>query len=151
MACWERLRFEIPYVAMDVAANRERFRVLRENVDVVVREYNGILDALAPQERGSSERLHYLDRKIVPGLGKLTWASKRDRRLHQGVRALPRRGQARLVLPPLQGAARQVVPAIGSTPLISLKKKQVYPQELFESEQRRTTRRSREAPRSTAR
>ena len=29
---WEKLRFEIPYVAMDIATHRERYRCLRENV-----------------------------------------------------------------------------------------------------------------------
>ena len=29
---WERLHFEIPYVAMDIAAHRERYRCLREIV-----------------------------------------------------------------------------------------------------------------------
>ena len=74
---WEKLRFEIPYVAMDIATNRERYRCLRENVMLTVREYNSILDALAPAERRLfAERLHYLDRKIYPGMSKLTWASK---------------------------------------------------------------------------
>ena len=74
---WEKLRFEIPYVAMDIATHRERYRCLRENVMLVVRDYNSILTALSPAERRLfTERLHYLDRKIVPGLTKLTWASK---------------------------------------------------------------------------
>ena len=51
VAYWEKLRFEIPYVAMDIATHRERYRCLRENVMLVVREYNQILKALSPQER----------------------------------------------------------------------------------------------------
>ena len=74
---WERLRFEIPYIALDITHHRERYRCLRENVMLVVREYNSILKALLPQERRLfAERLYYLDRKIAPGLNKLTWASK---------------------------------------------------------------------------
>ena len=42
---------------MDVAAGRERFRCLRENVSLVVREYNGILDKLQPQERSHLSNL----------------------------------------------------------------------------------------------
>ena len=62
---------------MDIATHRERYRCLRENVMLVVRDYNSILTALSPAERRLfTERLHYLDRKIVPGLTKLTWASK---------------------------------------------------------------------------
>ena len=46
---WERLRFEIPYIALDITHHRERYRCLRENVMLVVREYNSILKALLPQ------------------------------------------------------------------------------------------------------
>ena len=41
MHYWERLHFEIPYVAMDISAHRERYRCLRENVMLVVRDYKG--------------------------------------------------------------------------------------------------------------
>ena len=136
---WERLRFEIPYTAMDVAAGRERFRCLRENVSLVVREYNGILDKLQPQERRLfTERLHYLDRKVYPGLTKLTWATKgmtdvfiKDIRRH----CL----DAKKLVESFhhsKGLLAKYCRQIAATSLISLKKKQVYPQDLFESEQR---------------
>ena len=65
---WERLHYEVPYAAMDIAAHRERYRCLRENVMLVVRDYNGILGALTPtQRRLFSENLHKLDRKVAPG------------------------------------------------------------------------------------
>ena len=68
MHYWERLHYEIPYAAMDIAAHRERYRCLRENVMLVVRDYNGILGALSPtQRRLFSENLHKLDRKVAPG------------------------------------------------------------------------------------
>ena len=136
---WEKLRFEIPYTAMDIAAGRERFRCLRENVSTVVREYNGILDALLPQERRLfTERLHFLDRKVYPGLTKLTWASKgvtdvfiKDTRRHclDASKLVSSFHHSKSLLAKY---CRQVA----STPLVSLKKKQVYPQDLFESEQR---------------
>lgn len=136
---WEKLRFEIPYVAMDIATHRERYRVLRENVLLVVREYNRILDALVPAERRLfAERLHYLDRKIAPGLTKLTWASKgvtdvfvKDCRKHcnEANRLVTLFHHNKALLAKM---CRQVA----STPLVSLKKKQVYPQDLFESEQK---------------
>ena len=67
---WERLHYEVPYAAMDIAAHRERYRCLRENVMLVVRDYNGILGALTPtQRRLFSENLHKLDRKVAPGAG----------------------------------------------------------------------------------
>ena len=50
MHYWERLHYEVPYAAMDVAAHRERYRCLRENVMLVVRDYNGILGALSPTQ-----------------------------------------------------------------------------------------------------
>lgn len=37
---WERMRMNIPYIAMEINAQREKYRILRENVLVVVREYN---------------------------------------------------------------------------------------------------------------
>jgi Dynein heavy chain, N-terminal region 1 len=37
---WERLLFETPHYAVDVFAKREELRNLRENVLLVVRDYN---------------------------------------------------------------------------------------------------------------
>lgn len=39
---WERLRLTIPYTAMEVNAQRERYRILRVNVQTVVRMYNKV-------------------------------------------------------------------------------------------------------------
>ena len=39
---WERLRMTIPYTAMEVNAQRERYRILRVNVMTVVRLYNKV-------------------------------------------------------------------------------------------------------------
>ena len=51
--------------------------MLRESVMLVVRDYNTILDALSLEDRRLfAEHLRRLDRKISPGLGKLTWADK---------------------------------------------------------------------------
>jgi len=64
---------------MEVASGppRERYRCLREKVLALVRGYNEILSQLTPQERRLfSERLVFLDRKIGPGLSKLTWNAK---------------------------------------------------------------------------
>ena len=135
---WERLRFEIPYIALDITHHRERYRCLRENVMLVVREYNSILKALLPQERRLfAERLYYLDRKIAPGLNKLTWASKQItevflkevRRVCFDVLKLVQdfHHSNRLLL----RACRQVA----AMPLVALKKKTVYLQQQFEAEQ----------------
>ncbi|EDV25795.1 uncharacterized protein TRIADDRAFT_23475 [Trichoplax adhaerens] len=74
---WERLMFEIPHYATEVYQKREDLRVLRENVLLVIRDYNGIILSLSNEERGLfKERIRYLDKKIQPGLTKLTWATK---------------------------------------------------------------------------
>ncbi|KAJ8310645.1 hypothetical protein KUTeg_012510 [Tegillarca granosa] len=74
---WERLMFEIPHYATDVYNKREDLRGLREHVLLVVRDYNRIIAALSLEERGLfRERIRFLDKKIHPGLTKLTWASK---------------------------------------------------------------------------
>ena len=76
--CWEKLSFPIPYTAMEMASQREKFRVVRENVMLVVRDYNQILDALSDkgERRLFNEKLVNLKRIINPGVSKLQWASK---------------------------------------------------------------------------
>ena len=39
---WERLRMPVPYVAMEIQAQREKYRVLRDNMLMVVRDYNKV-------------------------------------------------------------------------------------------------------------
>ncbi|XP_014680873.1 PREDICTED: dynein heavy chain 2, axonemal-like [Priapulus caudatus] len=74
---WERLMFEIPHYAADVYSKKEDLRNLCEQVLLVVRDYNRIISALSPEERGLfRERIRFLDKKVHPGLTKLTWASK---------------------------------------------------------------------------
>lgn len=88
---WERMHKEIPYDAMMINAQREKLRVLHENVLLVVRDYNRIVLALddstkrkgddrkGPREASERllfhDRLKYLDRRIWPGLEKFTWKS----------------------------------------------------------------------------
>ena len=69
--------FEIPHYAADVHSKREDLRILRENVLLVVRDYNRIIAVLTPEDRALfKERIRFLDKKIHPGLTKLSWASK---------------------------------------------------------------------------
>lgn len=73
---WEKMRMEIPYHAMEINAAREKLRVLQENVLSVVRDYNRILEALDPNERRLfTDRIRYVDRRMAPGIEKLTWQS----------------------------------------------------------------------------
>lgn len=39
---WERMRMPIPYIAMEINAQRDKYRVLRGNVLSVVRDYNKV-------------------------------------------------------------------------------------------------------------
>lgn len=74
---WSRLGFEIPYVATDITNHADSYRVMRENVSLLARGFNSILASLAPAERKLfGERLHALEKKVLPGLTKLTWAAK---------------------------------------------------------------------------
>ncbi|XP_051578639.1 dynein axonemal heavy chain 2 [Myxocyprinus asiaticus] len=74
---WDRLLFEIPHYVTEVYQRREELRNLRENVLLVVRDYNRIIMALNADELGLfSERIRFLDKKIKPGLSKLHWSTK---------------------------------------------------------------------------
>lgn len=76
MRYWERLRFEVPHYAGDIYQSSENLRVLRENVMLIVRDYNRIVGRLEPQERSLfKERIRSIDKKVRPGMVKLTWAS----------------------------------------------------------------------------
>ena len=75
---WEKLMFPIPYGAMEMASQSEKFRQIRDNVMLVVRDYNQILDALADkgERRLFQEKMSNLKRVINPGVSKLQWASR---------------------------------------------------------------------------
>lgn len=78
MRYWERLHFEVPHYAADIYGRCEDLRVLRENVLLIVRDYNSVITSLLPQELALfKERIRFLDKKIQPGMSsKLTWASE---------------------------------------------------------------------------
>jgi len=76
---WEKFQGEvqIPYVAHDISTKKETLLVLREYVMLVVRDYNAIIHELSTEERRLfQEHIRRLDRRIAPGLTKLTWATK---------------------------------------------------------------------------
>ena len=76
---WEKFHgeFSIPYVAHDICNQREKLRVMREHVMLVVRAYNGILADLSMDERRLfADHIRRLDKRINQGLTKLTWASR---------------------------------------------------------------------------
>uniref|UniRef100_A0A672FP66 Dynein axonemal heavy chain 2 n=1 Tax=Salarias fasciatus TaxID=181472 RepID=A0A672FP66_SALFA len=89
---WERLKFEIPHCANDIYQMKDDLRILRERVLLLVKDYNGIIDALSVEELGLfREKIRLIDKKIQPGLVKFLWLSKgesdifiRDCLLHVG-------------------------------------------------------------------
>ncbi|KAM7366101.1 hypothetical protein PAMP_015569 [Pampus punctatissimus] len=74
---WDRLKFEIPQCVSDIYQDREDLRGLRERVLLLIRDYNRIIGMLSPDELGLfREQIRFLDKKIQPGLTKLSWLSK---------------------------------------------------------------------------
>ena len=76
---WEKFHgeFIIPYVAHDICNQREKLRIMREHVMLVVRAYNDILSDLNTEERRLfTDHIRRLDKRINQGLSKLTWASR---------------------------------------------------------------------------
>ncbi|KAK2860339.1 hypothetical protein Q7C36_004505 [Tachysurus vachellii] len=74
---WERLKFEIPHFVSLICQRREDLHNLRENVLLLVKDYNRLISALSPDTMGLfQERINFLDKKIHPGLSKLLWSSK---------------------------------------------------------------------------
>ncbi|KAI5104428.1 dynein heavy chain 2, axonemal isoform X1 [Silurus meridionalis] len=74
---WERLKFEVPHFVSELFQRREDLHILRENVLLLVKDYNRIIATLSPETLGLfQERIQFLDKKIQPGMSKLTWSSK---------------------------------------------------------------------------
>jgi Dynein heavy chain, N-terminal region 1 len=63
----------IPYAAMEIQAQREKYRVLIDKVLAVVREYNRILVAVAGERKLFADRLRVIDRRVATGITKLAW------------------------------------------------------------------------------
>ena len=73
---FERMRFQIPWECNELAS-REKFRVMREDVLLVVSDYNAVVCLLDTHERRLfADRIQYLDRKIEPGV-KVNWTSSK--------------------------------------------------------------------------
>ncbi|CAF4817381.1 unnamed protein product, partial [Rotaria magnacalcarata] len=62
---WERLGFDIPPYATEILTRKNELRTARENVMLIVRDYNRILDKLNPNERILfKERIKQLDKRL---------------------------------------------------------------------------------------
>ncbi|XP_018599950.2 dynein heavy chain 2, axonemal [Scleropages formosus] len=74
---WERLQFEVPPYVLNVYQRKEELRTLRENVLLLVRDYNRIVSAMSTDELSLfREQIRSLDKQIQPGISKLMWSSK---------------------------------------------------------------------------
>ena len=69
--------FQVPFAARKIAESSENLRLLRENVMLVVQDFNKIIDALTPsQRRLFGEHMKRVEKRLGPGLAKYTWNKK---------------------------------------------------------------------------
>ncbi|KAK3256380.1 hypothetical protein CYMTET_34484, partial [Cymbomonas tetramitiformis] len=138
---WERLHLEIPYVAMEIASQREKYRVLREYVLLVVRDYNKILNALDKEERKLfQDRIHYLDRRILPGVTKMNWMSSKHHLDFFVKEARKYCKEVEATVMDYKAANERIhgnCKVISETLLINIEKKKVYEEGEFEEKQAR--------------
>jgi dynein heavy chain len=77
---WERFegKFNIPFFAADIAHEyTESTRILRSHVLLAVEDYNSIISSMDEVEtRLFADVIRRLDRRIAPGLVKMTWMTK---------------------------------------------------------------------------
>ena len=133
---WERLRFSIPLVAMEIQAQREKYRVLRENVLRVVRDYNKVLSALDKEERRLfQDRIQHLDRRIIPGVNKLQWTSLNHHLEYFTKEAVKYCRDGDVTVTAFKAANRKIeenCKLIAETLLVSVEKKKLYDHAEFE-------------------
>jgi dynein heavy chain len=69
----------IPHSVSRLLGRKEQLRVLRENVMIIVREYNNIIHKINDKEKNLfKEHLDMLDRIIEPGIKRHNWSSNAD-------------------------------------------------------------------------
>ncbi|KAL0484096.1 dynein heavy chain, partial [Acrasis kona] len=74
---WQKLtNYDIPMSVIEISQNEDKLRIYRENVSMVMREYNEITNSLQTEKRLFKQILYDLDRKIQPGLSTYLWSSK---------------------------------------------------------------------------
>jgi dynein heavy chain len=77
ISCFQKLKCDSPFHIQDLYLRKEELRVLRENVLLVVRDYNCIIQTLQSNDiQLFREKIKFLDRKLKPGLTSLTWYLK---------------------------------------------------------------------------
>jgi dynein heavy chain len=151
----------IPYVAHDIAGQqKERLRVVRAGVSMVVRLYNTIIDDLAENERRLfsesdlmndstalpkfferrlfSDHIRKLDRRIAPGIFKLNWTSKNVKEWFIQNWTDACRETTKIVASYKDGMAqiKQQCRLITNTQLVLIEKNVIYEDGEFESKQK---------------
>ena len=67
ISLFQKLKADIPFHVQEIYSKKEELRTLRENVQLVVRDYNNIVNTLTKEEHLLfKERIRYLDKKIKP-------------------------------------------------------------------------------------
>ena len=80
---WDKVQalysLQIPSSLTSQNSKRDRLRQLRENVMLIVRDYNNIIKLINKNEKELfREHLAGLDKVIKPGIDKLTWSAQAD-------------------------------------------------------------------------
>lgn len=73
-----RQRLGVPPAVSELMQERPRLRGLRVGAAQVCRVYNAVLGSLSAEDRRlCRDRIRFLDRRVLPGVNKLGWASPR--------------------------------------------------------------------------
>ncbi len=135
---WERLGYSIPFIAMENTSSKDRTRFVKEHVVLLVRDYNAIMAALDTSERRLfADKIKALDKKIGPGIAKLTWTSKgivdfyvrESRRFCKSTEGLV------MDFKSCKTRLNRNCRLVSETSLIEIEKKRVYDEEEFEKVQ----------------
>jgi dynein heavy chain len=83
VAYWTKIQtlgfVTIPHNVSRLLQRKDALRVLRENVMLIVRDYNSIIHTVSDEERSLfKEHLDMLDRTIDPGIRRHSWGSTAD-------------------------------------------------------------------------
>jgi dynein heavy chain len=70
----------VPHYVAKLIGKREELRIMRENVMLIVRDYNTIIHTINEQEKSLfKEHLEMLDQPIEKGIKKLNWEKSDDK------------------------------------------------------------------------
>jgi len=77
---WQKIQtlgfITIPHSVSKLLLRKEHLRILRENVMLIVRDYNNIIATINDKERSLfKEHLDILDRTIEPGIRRHNWGT----------------------------------------------------------------------------